>query len=198
MFAHGLNKNIEYNCQGKEDMGSYNRNNRSGGGGGRRYGGGGGGFRGGDSGRREMHKAVCDECGKDCEVPFRPSGDKPIYCSDCFEKKDGGGSRRPSQRDSSSGFANRDNTNKQLLEQVTSLNTKLDRILAVIESGSNKKEKVETKNVEKKEVKKEVQEEPKEKIQEVKKVVKKATPKEKIVEKEKTTENVVERSPAKE
>ena len=39
------------------------------------------------SGNKEMFSAVCDECGKDCKVPFKPSSDKPIYCSDCFEKK---------------------------------------------------------------------------------------------------------------
>ena len=33
---------------------------------------------------REMHPAVCDQCGKDTMVPFRPRGDKPVYCSDCF------------------------------------------------------------------------------------------------------------------
>ena len=43
------------------------------------------------SDRPEMHDAVCDECGRDCQVPFRPSGDKPIYCSSCFEKRDNGG-----------------------------------------------------------------------------------------------------------
>ena len=41
------------------------------------------------SGRREdrpeMFDAVCDECGKDCKVPFRPTGNKPIYCSQCFD-----------------------------------------------------------------------------------------------------------------
>ena len=36
----------------------------------------------------EMTKVTCDECGKDCEVPFKPTSDKPIYCSDCFEKHD--------------------------------------------------------------------------------------------------------------
>lgn len=36
---------------------------------------------------KEMFDAVCDACGKDCKVPFKPSSDKPIYCSDCFEKK---------------------------------------------------------------------------------------------------------------
>ncbi len=33
---------------------------------------------------REMHPAVCAQCGKDTTVPFRPRGDKPVYCSNCF------------------------------------------------------------------------------------------------------------------
>ncbi len=37
-------------------------------------------------GFREMHQATCSQCGKDCQVPFRPTGDKPVYCSDCYEK----------------------------------------------------------------------------------------------------------------
>jgi CxxC-x17-CxxC domain-containing protein len=101
-----------------------------------------------------MHKAVCDECGKDCEVPFKPSGDKPIYCSSCFEKKEGGGSKRPSRRSSGrSDFGKRDDTNKKLLEQVSSLNTKLDRILKVLEADTEKKpvsKKAEVKKVAKK------------------------------------------------
>ena len=36
----------------------------------------------------EMHTAICDRCGKRCEVPFRPRGNKPVYCSDCFRKGD--------------------------------------------------------------------------------------------------------------
>ena len=44
-------------------------------------GGGGGGF---NRQPREMHKAVCDDCKKECEVPFKPSGGRPIYCKDCF------------------------------------------------------------------------------------------------------------------
>ena len=35
-------------------------------------------------GPREMHPAVCAQCGIDTEVPFLPSGDRPVYCSDCF------------------------------------------------------------------------------------------------------------------
>jgi CxxC-x17-CxxC domain-containing protein len=49
-------------------------------------GGGGGGFGGGS---REMHKATCEECKKECEVPFKPSGDRPVYCKDCFSKRKG-------------------------------------------------------------------------------------------------------------
>ena len=45
----------------------------------------GGGFkRGGDRPQREMFAAVCAECGTDTKVPFQPSGEKPVYCRDCF------------------------------------------------------------------------------------------------------------------
>ena len=45
-----------------------------------------GGFRN-DSGPREMHKATCAECGKECEVPFKPTKGKPVYCKECYRKK---------------------------------------------------------------------------------------------------------------
>ncbi|MGI6358577.1 MAG: zinc-ribbon domain containing protein [Bacillota bacterium] len=35
-------------------------------------------------GQREMHTVVCAECGKETQVPFKPSGDRPVYCQDCF------------------------------------------------------------------------------------------------------------------
>jgi len=147
-------------------MGNYNRNSRSGGG---RYGG--GGFRGRDSKPREMHQAVCDECGKDCEVPFRPSGDKPIFCNDCFDRREGGSPRRSGRKSfGGSGFGKRDNTNKQLLEQVSSLNAKLDRILKVLESSVEKK--------------------PVSKKTEVRKVVEKIAPKDEKIETKKTSKVV--------
>ena len=37
-------------------------------------------------GERKMHKAVCAECKKECEVPFKPSEDRPVYCKDCYQK----------------------------------------------------------------------------------------------------------------
>ncbi len=36
------------------------------------------------SGPREMFSATCSSCGREAQVPFRPSGAKPVYCSDCF------------------------------------------------------------------------------------------------------------------
>jgi CxxC-x17-CxxC domain-containing protein len=64
-----------------------NRNNRGGfGGGGNR-----GGFKQGnfDDRPREMHKAICSECKNDCEVPFKPTQGKPVYCKECFSKRKG-------------------------------------------------------------------------------------------------------------
>ncbi len=65
---------------------------RPGGGGG---GGGGGGSRpprsggggGGMGGPKEMHPAVCAQCGQQTEVPFKPRGDRPVYCRDCFSSQ---------------------------------------------------------------------------------------------------------------
>ncbi|MBQ7203445.1 MAG: zinc-ribbon domain containing protein [Eubacterium sp.] len=35
---------------------------------------------------REMHDAVCAQCGKECKVPFEPKEDRPVFCSECFAK----------------------------------------------------------------------------------------------------------------
>ncbi|CVK18891.1 MULTISPECIES: zinc-ribbon domain containing protein [Sporomusa] len=45
----------------------------------------------GSAGRpqREMYDAICAECGAKTQVPFRPSGDRPVYCRDCFYKRKG-------------------------------------------------------------------------------------------------------------
>ncbi len=54
------------------------------------------GDRGGGYGQgpREMHPAVCAQCGKDTEVPFKPSQDRPVYCSDCFRNQPSSSSGR--------------------------------------------------------------------------------------------------------
>lgn len=49
--------------------------------------------RGGYSGERQMHSTTCASCGREALVPFIPRGDKPVYCSDCFQDQ-----RRSSSR----------------------------------------------------------------------------------------------------
>ena len=39
---------------------------------------------------RPMYAVVCFDCGKDTEIPFKPSGDRPVYCKECFAKRRAG------------------------------------------------------------------------------------------------------------
>ena len=55
------------------------------------------GFRGGgSSGPAQMFQATCDKCRMNCDVPFRPTNGRPIFCSNCFESNRGSDERRPS------------------------------------------------------------------------------------------------------
>ena len=38
------------------------------------------------SGPREMHDAVCSKCKQACQVPFKPTEGKEVFCRDCFSK----------------------------------------------------------------------------------------------------------------
>ena len=51
--------------------------------------GGGGGYSSGGYERapREMFSATCSSCGREAQVPFRPTSGKPVYCSDCFKSQ---------------------------------------------------------------------------------------------------------------
>lgn len=101
----------------------------------------GGDNRGGDRGRsnfgeKRMFSATCENCGNACEVPFRPTGEKPVYCSNCFEKMGNkhDAPRRPEQRQQAQpDFSN----------QLKALNNKLDLILsALIPAGKVQPDKV--------------------------------------------------------
>jgi CxxC-x17-CxxC domain-containing protein len=35
---------------------------------------------------KRFQKANCSKCGKGIRVPFRPEGEKPVYCEGCLEK----------------------------------------------------------------------------------------------------------------
>jgi len=56
-------------------------------GGGYGRGGGGGGY-----GRapRQMYDVTCASCGVQTQVPFQPSGAKPVYCRECYQGSSGG------------------------------------------------------------------------------------------------------------
>lgn len=49
--------------------------------------GGSGGYDGGYAERRprQMYAATCADCGRTAQVPFQPTGARPVYCSDCFQ-----------------------------------------------------------------------------------------------------------------
>lgn len=77
---------------------------------------------------RQMYEAVCDNCGKDCKIPFRPSNGRPVYCSDCFEK----GDNAPRSSENKDGGQSRDTQQPQYGQQIQELNAKLDKILALL------------------------------------------------------------------
>lgn len=111
----------------------------------------GGGDRGGfgrNSGgaRPMMHEATCSACGSSCQVPFKPNGRKPIFCSTCFEKQGGGASNertfdRPrfgGREERAPRFGGDDNAvkiNENLRDQLREVNAKLDRILRALDKG---------------------------------------------------------------
>jgi len=96
-------------------MGNFDRNGkRSGSGFGRGFGGGKR-FSGGRDGRPAMHQATCSECGASCELPFRPTGDRPVFCSNCFIKGGSTGGRNVGEG--------------EIIEQIKMLSIKLDKIL---------------------------------------------------------------------
>jgi len=35
---------------------------------------------------REMFDAKCADCGNECQIPFKPKDDRPVYCTECFQK----------------------------------------------------------------------------------------------------------------
>ncbi|MGH7245829.1 MAG: CxxC-x17-CxxC domain-containing protein [Candidatus Levyibacteriota bacterium] len=110
-------------------MGSFNRRTANGGRG--------RGVKGGfNRGPREMFQTICSKCGKECEVPFRPTGEKPVYCRDCFREM-GGGERRGERRfdrprEEQQHQHPENNVSK---EEFARLNQKVDKILHILESA---------------------------------------------------------------
>jgi CxxC-x17-CxxC domain-containing protein len=66
--------------------------------------------------RPDMHKATCAKCGKICEVPFRPTGSKPVFCRDCFQQNEGSNSGRSETRS----FGRPNSEDRQMYDAVCS------------------------------------------------------------------------------
>ncbi|MCA9356893.1 hypothetical protein KC872_01660 [Candidatus Kaiserbacteria bacterium] len=117
----------------------------------------------------QMHSATCAECGKSCEVPFKPSSDKPVYCSNCFGKKNDdnkGDERResnfrsdarPQREERRPQFDKPRGNDNELKQQLATIESKLNKILELINPPMKAGEKVEVSVVvkEKKKKKKE-------------------------------------------
>jgi CxxC-x17-CxxC domain-containing protein len=85
--------------------------------------------------RQEMYSATCANCGKQCEVPFRPTGNKPVLCRECFQSNRGMDTRRPERRSFDRQSFNRDekrNSTPDYAAQFEILNEKMDKILHLL------------------------------------------------------------------
>ena len=102
-----------------------------------------GGSGGRDRGPVTMYQAVCDQCGKPCEVPFRPTHGKPVYCDICFRSKREAENSRGGGRLSIPVKTNMESNvskgNNDELKQLEILNEKMDKLIKAVEAITNTK-----------------------------------------------------------
>ena len=94
---------------------------------------------------REMFQATCSGCGKSCQVPFRPSSGKPVFCDECFTKQRNDG---PSRGDSRPSYSDRGDrgarpapvvssaNNDALARQIQTISGKLDTLIDLMSKQS--------------------------------------------------------------
>jgi CxxC-x17-CxxC domain-containing protein len=103
----------------------------------------------------ELFAATCSSCGKPCEVPFKPSGDKPVFCSACFgksssrdkqsEERGGRDERKAPRNFKKESYPKRedrtfrpdysekkDNGHEELKKQIALLESKINRVLELL------------------------------------------------------------------
>jgi CxxC-x17-CxxC domain-containing protein len=78
-------------------------------------------------GTLEFHKAVCRKCGADCEVPFKPTQNKPVFCRSCFLKQSGDMTERPSRA-----REERESRVQGSSSELENINRKLDKIMKAL------------------------------------------------------------------
>jgi CxxC-x17-CxxC domain-containing protein len=114
-------------------------------------------YRSSRSGSEAFQKfdAVCSNCGKKCQVPFRPDGEKPVYCKDCFDmpRKAMTGKKKFSTSpvasfSSSANFGSAASAASaaggksiaDLTRQIAAMNTKIDTMLKILQEGAGEEE----------------------------------------------------------
>ncbi len=96
-------------------------------------------------GKPTMFKTICSNCGKECEVPFKPNGEKPVYCRDCF-KEMGGDTKRSDDRNVARPYAeqrnseNKSTDNFQYKQELMTIHAKVDKILSILASAISSEE----------------------------------------------------------
>ncbi len=110
----------------------------------------GGGFDRGDRGPVTMHAATCANCGTACEVPFKPNGEKPVYCKNCFggkgeSRSEGGFQKKPRSFGDAPSWKGNDRPSSYVptapktegtgmaTKQLEMVNTKLEVLIAAVE-----------------------------------------------------------------
>ena len=106
-------------------------------------------FRREDRGPVTMTKVTCDACKKPCEVPFKPTAGKPVYCNDCFRSQGAGQDRAPrrdfNNRPARPSFpSNEGGNNNDVKRQLELLNSKLDKMIVSIENLAHTKSATKT------------------------------------------------------
>ena len=61
-----------------------------------------------DERKPEMHTVTCGDCGDKCQIPFEPKFNRPVYCSECFQKHKPQESEDRYSRDDRSSRSNQD------------------------------------------------------------------------------------------
>ena len=96
-----------------------------------------------DRERPQMHETTCSACGKRCEVPFRPTGQKPVYCNECFrnyERRGGGFEKSSYKRDSFQGKREDGFGKEEFNRLIARLDTIINILTAKEKAGKNDKE----------------------------------------------------------
>ena len=89
----------------------------------------------------ELFQAICSNCGKQCEVPFRPNGTKPVYCKECFNNPNRKGQKQEIRRDTfqpqaGGGASDTNQKIEELKRRVEVMSGKLDAVLRMVQGIS--------------------------------------------------------------